>query len=156
MPKTIQNQIPFGLKRSILLGTLLVFSSTSWAVNLCLDKATNKKVITEEACGEMATVKTTGPKKESDPTNLHPSQTQARRDRCKILIQRADSPTKARAFADLCTKRLDDVQFGECVNQVSYSNSPSKLAASVASCTGDIAASERIAPAPIIIQRRHE
>ena len=141
---------------SALFSCLLMAAGSASALNLCLDKNTGKKVMTEAPCGENKQLNSTGDVTTKVDTTTPPWKTQARKDRCKILVQKANSPIKARAFADLCTKPLDEAQFNECVAQVNYSNSPDKLAASVATCTGDGSATERLAPAPITIQRGYE
>lgn len=136
---------------SLLALALLLPAGGASAAYLCFDKASQKKTISDKPCEDSTTLRNTG-EGERDPARAD-WETQTRRDRCKVLVQKANSPLKARAFADLCTKQLDDRQFNDCLTQINQANSPTKLSASVALCTNDPTATERLTPAPIMIQR---
>jgi hypothetical protein len=130
----------------MLLGTFGV----AHAAYFCQDSA-GRKVMSDRPCEDEKVIRNTGG---GERDNTPAWRTQARKDRCNILIQKANSPTKVRAYTELCAKPLSDAKFSECSAQIEYSNSASKMAAAVATCTSDIDAAERITPpssGPVIV-----
>lgn len=138
------------LPRLFALALLLGATGAAHAAYYCQDSA-GRKVISDRPCEDEQILRNTGG---GERDNTPAWRTQARKDRCNVLIQKANSPTKVRAYTELCTKPLSDAKFSECASQIEYSNSPAKMAAAVATCTSDIDAAERVSPpspGPLIV-----